>query len=109
MHNPKEIHLKATYSVLHYLKSIPRISILIKQSIELRLEAYPDAKNVRLVIHRKINHGLLHLLSGKSYCMISKKHNMVDRSSAESKYRDNGTRSLQVIIVEIISENTKIK
>ena len=43
MHDSRELHLQATYKVLHYLKGNPGKGILFKKNDTLALEAYIDA------------------------------------------------------------------
>ena len=45
MHCPREVHLQATYRILHYLKGTPGRGILYKRNGNTILEAYTNANN----------------------------------------------------------------
>lgn len=52
MHNPKEMHLKAVYRILQYLKGTPRRRILFKKGGSMTLEAYADVDYAGSLVDR---------------------------------------------------------
>ena len=87
MHNPREVHLKAMYRILHYLKGVPGRGILFKKEGAMTLEAYTDADYAGSVVDRRSTSGYFTMLGGNLVTWRSKKQNIVARSSAEAEFR----------------------
>ena len=52
MHDPRKLHLQASYKVLHYLKGNPEKGILFKKNDTLALKAYTDADYAGSIVDR---------------------------------------------------------
>ncbi|PON32618.1 hypothetical protein PanWU01x14_359870 [Parasponia andersonii] len=108
MHDPREIHLQATYCVLHYLKGSLGKGILFKKNDRLTLEAYTDADYASSTVDRR---------SMTSYCTFfggnlvtwSKKQNLVVRSSAESEFKTMAQGVCDLLWSKIILDDLKVK
>ena len=64
MHCPREVHLQATYRILHYLKGTPGRGILYKRNGNTILEAYTDADYARSIPDRRSTSGYCTFLEG---------------------------------------------
>ena len=53
MHNPKEVHLHATYRVLHYFKGTLGKGIFFKKNVGLILKAYMDVDYARSIVEKR--------------------------------------------------------
>ncbi|RZC10452.1 Transcription initiation factor TFIID subunit 2 isoform B [Glycine soja] len=88
MHCPREVHLQATYSILHYLKGTPGRGILYKRNGNTILEAYTDADYAGSITDRRSTSGYCTFLGGNLVTWKSKKQDVVARSSAEAEFWD---------------------
>uniref|UniRef100_A0A2P2MWT8 Retrovirus-related Pol polyprotein from transposon TNT 1-94 n=1 Tax=Rhizophora mucronata TaxID=61149 RepID=A0A2P2MWT8_RHIMU len=109
MHNPKKVHLQATYRVLQYLKGVPGKGILFKRNGGLVLETYTDADYAGSIVDRKSTTGYCTFLGGNLVTWRSKKQNVVARSSAEAEFRAMAQGVCEVLWLKIILEDLKIK
>ena len=87
MHDPREIHLQATYRVLHYLKTHPRKGISFKKTSNIALAIYTDADFARSPFDRWSTTGYCTFIGGNLVSWRSKKQNVVARSSAKAEFR----------------------
>lgn len=109
MHDPRESHLLAAYRVLHYLKGNPGKGILFKRGNKLTLEAYTDADYAGSVVDRRSTSGYCVLLAGNLVTWRSKKQNVVARSSAESEFRALAHGLCELLWLQIILNDLKVK
>ena len=77
MHCPREVHLQATYSILHYLKGTPGRGILYKRNGNTILEAYTDADYVGSITDRRSTSEYCTFLGRNLVTWRSKKQDVV--------------------------------
>jgi len=86
MHCPREVHLQATYIILHYLKRTPGRGILYKINGNRILEAYIDVDYAGSITDRRSTFGYCTFQGGNLVTWRSKKQDVVARSSAEAEF-----------------------
>ena len=109
MHCPREVHLQATYRILHYLKGTPGRGILYKRNGNTILEAYTDADYAGSITDRRSTSGYCTFLGGNLVTWRSKKQDVVARSSAEAEFRAMAQGICELLWLKIILEDLKIK
>lgn len=111
MRSPKEAHLQATHWVWQYLIGTPWKGILFKRNEGggLVIETYIDADYARSIIDRILTSGYCTLLGGNLVTWISKKQNVVARSSVEVEFRAMAQGICELLWLKIILEDLKIK
>ncbi|RVW89838.1 Retrovirus-related Pol polyprotein from transposon RE1 [Vitis vinifera] len=109
MHDLREPHLQAAYRVLHYLKGNPRKGILFKKNNTLALEAYTDADYAGSLVDRRSTTGYCTFLGGNLVTWRSKKQNVVARLSAESEFRVIAQGLCELLWLNIILDDLRIK
>ena len=109
MHCPREVHLQATYRILHYLKGTPGRGILYKRNGNTILEAYTDADYAGSITDRRSTSGYCTFLGGNLVTWKSKKQDVVARSSAEAEFWDMAQGICELLWLKIILEDSKIK
>ena len=109
MHCPREVHLQATYRILHYLKGTPGRGILYKRNKNTILEAYTDADYAGSITDRRSTSGYCTFLGGNLVTWRSKKQDVVARSSAEAEFRAMAQGICELLWLKIILEDLKIK
>ncbi|XP_024027318.1 uncharacterized protein LOC112093345 [Morus notabilis] len=87
MQAPKEAHLHAVNRILHYLKGNIGRGVLLRRNGGMSLDVYTDADYAGSPIDRRSTAGYCTFLGGNLVTWISKKYNVVARSSAEAKFR----------------------
>ena len=87
MSEPYEIHLRATYRILSYLKFTVGQGLLFGWEGGLSLEAYTDSDWEGYVIDRRSTSGYCTFLGGSLITWRSKKQKEVSLSSAEAELR----------------------
>ncbi|XP_078437652.1 uncharacterized protein LOC144708275 [Wolffia australiana] len=87
MSEPYEIHLRAAYRILAYLKFTVGQGLLFTREGGLTLEAYTDSDWAGSVIDRRSTSGYCTLLGGSLVTWRSKKQKEVSLSSAEAELR----------------------
>ena len=107
MYDPREPHLQAAYRVLHYLKGNPRKGILFRKNDTL--EAYIDVDYASSIVDRRLTTGYCTFLRGNLVTWRSKKQNVVARSSAESEFRAIAQGLCELLWLEIILDDLRIK
>ena len=108
MHDPREIHLQATYRVLHYLRTHLGKGILFKKTSNITLEIYTDADFAGSPLDRRSTTGYYTFLGGNLVAWRSKKQNEVARSSAEAEFRAMEAEVCELLWVKIILEDLKV-
>ena len=77
MYNPKEMHLKAVYRFLQYLKGTLGRGILFKKGGSMTLEAYTDADYTGSLIDKKSTSGYCTFLGGNLMTRRNKKSKII--------------------------------
>jgi len=109
MHCPREVHLQATYTILHYLKGTPGRWILYKRNGNTILEAYADANYVGSIIGRRSTSRYCTFLWGKLVTWRSKEQDVVAWSSVEAKFWAMAQGICELLWLKIILKDLKIK
>ena len=109
MHSPGEIHLKALYKILRYLKVTLRKGILFGRNRELTLEAYTNVDWGGLVVDRRLISGYCTFLGGNLATLRSKKQLVVARSSVEAEFRSMAHGICELLWLQIILSDLKVK
>lgn len=107
MHNPREMHLKAVYRILHYLKGTVGRGILFKKArnINITLEAYTDADYVGSLVDRRSTSGYCIFLGDNLVTWRSKKQSVVARPSAESEFRSMALGICELLWLKIVLDD----
>lgn len=87
----------------------PGKGIFFRRGEGLSLEAYTDADYARSVDDRRSTSGYCTFLGGNLITWRSKKHNVVARSSAEAEFRSMALGICELVWLNIIFEDLKIK
>ena len=87
MSEPHEVHLRAAYRILSYLKYTVGQGLLFTREGGLSLEAYTDSDWAGSVIDRRSTSGYCTFLGGSLVTWRSKKQKEVSLSSAEAELR----------------------
>ena len=109
MHDPREIHLQATYRVLHYLKAHPRKGILFKKTSDITLAIYTDADFAGSPLDKRSTTGYYTFLGRNLVSWRNKKQNVVARSSVEAEFRAMAAGVCKLLWVKIILEDLKVQ
>ena len=107
MHDPREIHLQATYRILHYLKAHPRKGILFKKTSNITLAIYTDADFAGSPLDKRSTTGYYTFLGRNLVSWRNKKQNVVARSSAEAEFRAMAAGVCKLLWVKIILEDLR--
>lgn len=86
LQNFKEIHLHTAYKVQHYLKGTPGKGILFKKNNGIVLEAYVNTNYDELIVSIRSTIDYCTFFGRNFVTWRNKKHNVLVRSSAESKF-----------------------
>ena len=109
MHNPKEVYLQVANQVLKYLTGSSRKGILFKQGSRLVFKTYTDAHYAGFVVDRRSTIGYCTLLGGNLVTWRSKKQSLVARFSAEAEFRVMTQGVCELLWLNTILEDLKIK
>ncbi|RVW76008.1 Retrovirus-related Pol polyprotein from transposon RE1 [Vitis vinifera] len=106
----KEMYQRlVAYRVLQYLKGTPGKGILFKRNGGLVLEAYTDADYAGSTIDRRSTSGYCTFLGGNLVTWMSKKQNVVARSSAEAEFQAMAQGVCELLWLNIVLEDLKIE
>ncbi|KAL0458711.1 UNVERIFIED_CONTAM: Retrovirus-related Pol polyprotein from transposon RE1 [Sesamum latifolium] len=109
MHDPKERHLQAVHSILHYLKATTGRGILFKKGKELTLEAYIDVDYASSIIDRRSTSSYYCTFLGDNLVTWrSKKQPMVARST-EAEFRAMAHGVYELFWLKIILDDIRVK
>ena len=109
MHDLREIHLQATYRVLHYLKAHPRKGILFKKTSNIALAIYTDADFAGSPLDRRSTTCYCTFIGGNLVSWRSKKQKVVARSSSEAEFRAMAAGVCELLWVKIILKDLKVQ
>nr|KYP55256.1 hypothetical protein KK1_001462 [Cajanus cajan] len=109
MHRPKEAHLQAAFRIVQYLKGTPRRGILFKWNKSVSLEAYMNADYAGSIVDRRSTIGYYTFLGGNLVTWKGKKQSVVTRSSAKIEFRAMALGICELLWLEIILEDLKIR
>lgn len=87
MTKPTEIHMKAVYRILQYLKGTPGRGLHFKKNLNRGIEVFTDADWAGSTTDRKSTTGYCSFVWGNLVTWRSKKQSVVARSSAEAEFR----------------------
>ena len=109
MHNSREVHFKAVYRILHYLKGTLGRGILFKKGGAMTLEAYADADYAGFVVDKRSTSNYFTMLGGNLVTWRSKKQNVVAKSSAEAKFQSMALGVCELLWVKILLNDLRIE
>lgn len=109
MHSPKNSHLEVVYRILKYLKLTSGKDILFKRNMKLNLEVYTDADWAGWVVDRRSTSAYCTFLGGNLITWRSKKQVVVAMSITKTEFRAITQGICELLWVEIILDNVKIK
>ena len=87
MHSPMEIHLEVVYKILIYLKGSLGRGLFFKKSESKEVEVFTNADCAGSTEDKMSTTGYCTFVWGNLVTWRSKKHNVVVRSSTETKFR----------------------
>ncbi|KAM7491697.1 hypothetical protein LguiA_034618 [Lonicera macranthoides] len=103
MHNPREKHMHAVMKILNYLKATPeKVILFTKNSDFLKVEGYIDADWAENIGDRRSTSGYFTFVGGNLVTWLSKKQNVVSRSSAEAEYRGMAVRVQELLWLKLL-------
>lgn len=102
---PTNVHLKAAYKVLHYLKGSIGLGVFFSAESNLTLTAFTDADWGSCADTRRSTSGYCMFLGTALISWKSKKQDISSNSSAESEYRAMSFASREVVwLVNLVAE-----
>ncbi|KAK2988714.1 hypothetical protein RJ640_020979 [Escallonia rubra] len=105
MHTPRQLHLDASFRVLHYLKNAPGQGIMFPSCNSLTLHGYCDVDWAGCPMICKSTTGYILFLGSSPISWRSKKQSVVSRSSAVAEYRAMTTTTGEIIwMVRLLQE-----
>lgn len=109
MHDPTKRHQSAVDQILRYLKGTPGMGILFKKSENRIVEGFADADWAGSAEDSKSTTGYCTKLWGNVVTWRSKKQSVVSRSSAEAEYRAIAQGICELIWLERLLTELKVK
>ncbi|GKB58671.1 ribonuclease H-like domain-containing protein [Tanacetum coccineum] len=109
MHAPCQSHLKLAFHVLRYLKGSPGTGISFKHCNDLSLSAYVNSDWAKWKITQKSVIGYVVYMGMNLVSWKSKKHYVIAKSSAKSKYRAMNSATGDVLWIINFLGNLKVK
>ena len=109
MQNPLDTHWKAVKRILRYLKGTLDDGILLVKSEMLTLTGFSDADWGNDLVDRRSTTGHCVYLGDNLVSWNSKKQHSVSRSSTESEYRSLASVAAEIIWIQTLLSELKIK
>lgn len=106
---PHDIHLTAAYRVLRYLKNDPGKGLFYSVDPDIGFNAFSDSDWATCLHSRKSVTGFCVFLGDSLVSWKSKKQKVASRSSAEAEYRAMADTTKELIWLENILHEMKIK